>query len=158
MFKITLPADRAVVDMAAVAREFGVSIQQLHDDMRTGTISRWLEVAEGDADDKPHKIFASEKLGIRVEVDEGGNVYSTSEYPAVRSDSLPDRIENSHSDGNANRLETALDRNSKDTPATTRKSRLDALLDEALDESFPASDPVAISFEPPPRATVRDAG
>lgn len=40
----------------------------------------------------------------------------------------------------------------KRTPETVsadraERSRVDALLDEALDESFPASDPVAISCE-----------
>jgi hypothetical protein len=31
----------------------------------------------------------------------------------------------------------------------SRVAHLDALLDEALDESFPASDPIAVNFESP---------
>jgi len=34
-------------------------------------------------------------------------------------------------------------------PADTRRAILDALLDHALEETFPASDPTAVSVEPP---------
>lgn len=44
--------------------------------MHTGTISRRFEVGEADADNKPHSILASAKLGTRVEVDEHGGVLS----------------------------------------------------------------------------------
>jgi len=83
MSKITLPADRAEPDMTAVASAFGISIKDVHDGMAIGTISRWYEVGEGDADDKPHQIFASESLGIRVDVDEHGTVQSTGKYEVV---------------------------------------------------------------------------
>lgn len=36
-----------------------------------------------------------------------------------------------------------------DDSATSNRARLEALLDEALDESFPASDPIAICIESP---------
>lgn len=31
----------------------------------------------------------------------------------------------------------------------SRKAHLDDILDDALDETFPASDPISIDFEPP---------
>lgn len=77
MLKITLPVDRAVTDLAAVAQEFGASVRDLDDGIHIGTISRWSEVGVGSEDNKPHQIYASEKLGIRVEVDEHGAVLST---------------------------------------------------------------------------------
>lgn len=83
MFKITLPDDRAEPDMAAVASAFGISIGDLENDKRIGSISRWFEVAEDDEDDKPHQIFASEKLGIRVDVNEYGAVQSISKYESA---------------------------------------------------------------------------
>lgn len=83
MFRITLPPDRAEIDKAAVARAFGISINDLDDAIRTGTISRWFEVGAGDQDNKPHHIFASAKLGIRVDVDEYGAVLSSKEYEAM---------------------------------------------------------------------------
>ena len=40
---------------------------------------------------------------------------------------------------------------SKDAPEATRKEHLEELVDESLDESFPASDPPAHSVSPPPQ-------
>ena len=70
MFKIILPADKAEPDMTAEALAFGISIKDVQDGIAIGTISRWYAVEEGDADDKPRQIFASEVSGIRVDVDE----------------------------------------------------------------------------------------
>ncbi|MCF3595095.1 DUF6522 family protein [Rhodobacteraceae bacterium LMO-12] len=76
MLRIALPADRTVIDMAAVANAFGISVKDLQDGIHIGTISRWFEVGEGSEDNKPQRILASEELGIRVDVDEYGNVRS----------------------------------------------------------------------------------
>lgn len=148
MFKVTLPADRAEPDMAAVARAFGISVQGLMDDIRIGIISRWIEVGDGDADNKPHQIFASQKLGIRVDVDEGGDVCSVSEYGTVNAVPRPHRAEYGDTHHGKNGVEDTLEPDTQKKAANARKARLDALLDEALDESFPASDPVAVSFGP----------
>ncbi|MEO8244777.1 MAG: hypothetical protein ABI832_21035 [bacterium] len=121
MLKITLPADRFEPDMSAVAMAFGIGVKDLHDHIETDIISRWFEVGTGDADDKPHQIFASFKLGIRVDTDEHGNVCAVSDYKALAEDVTVD-------------------------PVSDRKSHIDALLDEAINESFPASDPMAISI------------
>lgn len=131
MFKITLPADRAEVDMTAVAKGFGLDLMHLHDAIHIGTVSRWVEVGEGNQDNKPHWIFDSAKLGVRVDVDEHGHVHSVNEYKTARA-------ETRQTAGHIARL-----------------ARLDALLDAALDASFPASDPVSISFEDPHRTACR---
>lgn len=45
-----------------------------------------------------------------------------------------------------------LEPNHQDNPDAVDQAHLDDLLDEALDESFPASDPIAIRFDAPQRA------
>lgn len=149
MFKITLPADRAEIDMVAVAEAFGISVKGLGDAIHIGTVSRWFELGEGDQDNKPHWIFASAKLGLKVDVDEHGFVHSVNEYRTVRTDLQQNRGQY----GNAGRSKTlptkAVDPNIEEAVDIARRTRLDALLDEALDESFPASDPIAISFYSP---------
>jgi hypothetical protein len=141
MEKITLPADRFEPDMTAVAEAFGISTNELHGGIEIGAISRWLEVGTGDADDKPHQIFASAVLGIRVDVDEHGNVQSTSKYDIISA--APQSYPVSGSDKGA--VQEALATTLQLGPDTTHKTHIDALLDEALNESFPASDPMAIS-------------
>lgn len=145
MFKITLPADRAEPDMDAVASAFGISIGDVEDDIQIGIICRWFEVGEDDEDNKPHEIFASAKLGIRVDVDEHGAVRSVSKYEsAVAQTGGPNR-----GDAGGGEDTEALEPDTLRNTDTVGKARLDALLDEALDESFPASDPIAISFGSP---------
>lgn len=151
MFKITLPADRAVVDMVAVAEAFGINVKGLDDAIHIGTVSRWFELGEGDQDNKPHWIFASTRLGLTVDVDEHGFVHSVNEYRTVSAELQ----QKTGQYGNAVRSKTllakAVDPNIEDADDIARRARLDALLDEALEESFPASDPIAISFYSPHR-------
>jgi hypothetical protein len=104
-------------------------------------------VEEGDTDDKPHQIFASEALGIKVNVDEHGTVQSTGKYEVVSA------VSQSHHDVGCDKgaVQEPLATPLQYGPDTTRKTHMDALLDQALNESFPASDPIAISV-PRPRA------
>ncbi len=151
MIRITLPADRAVIDMAAVAQAFGISVKDLDDAIHIGTISRWLEVGGGDQDNKPHQIFASVTLGLRVDVDEHGAVHSADKYD-VMSVLQTHQAENRRAGQSKPLMKKAFDTRRQSSPDTMRRAHLDALLDEAVDESFPASDPIAISFMPPNRA------
>lgn len=152
MFKITLPSDRAQPDMVAVAKAFGISIDDLNDAIHIGTISRWFEVGEGNQDNKPHQIFSSERLGVRVEVDESGNVLSSGKHHAESAKLQPHQVQHRGSLPGRTTMEETLAPDMDNDPDAIRRVRLNALLDEALDESFPASDPVAISFESPPRS------
>lgn len=158
MFKITLPADRAVTDMAAVANAFGINIKELHDGIETGTISRWFEVGEGDEDDKPHQIFASVGLGIRVAVDESGNVRSSEKYEKASPILHPNRSEGGTAASRQHAMEKALEPDAGNHPDPVGQADLDALLDEALKQSFPASDPIAISFDSPKRSSRSSVG
>lgn len=149
MFKITLPPDRAAPDLDAVAKAFGISIDDFKEGIQIGTISQWIEVGEGNEDNKPHRVFASEKFGMRVDVDERGNVHSANKYGVARAVSRSHRPE--HGDAGFSNVTVAetLKVNTQGDPDTSRQTRLDTILDEALDQSFPASDPIAISFGSP---------
>jgi hypothetical protein len=134
MLKLTLPADRANTDMTAVAAAFGISVPKLEAYIKIGKISDWLEVGSEDQDNKPHKIFASRTLGVRVDTDEHGNVVATSAYDVEHKDC-----------GDMTRPTAKLI--PADDSTISNAKRLDQLLDEALDESFPASDPIAVSVD-----------
>jgi hypothetical protein len=153
MFKIKLPADRAEPDMTAVGSAFGISTKDVHDGIAIGTISRWFEVGTGDADNKPHQIFASDTLGIRVDVDESGKVRSVEKYDEVSAILRSHPGEDGDAGAKKSLMEETLMSNTHDNSDAARHAHLSALLDEALDDSFPASDPIAISFESPNRAT-----
>lgn len=151
MFRIALPADRAEPDMAAVARAFGLSVNDMMDNVRIGTISRWFELGNGNKHHRPHQVFASCELGIRVDVDVHGDVDSISKYEVASASLHPHRTGLRDPGHGKDRMEIALHPTNRIDPDTAHKARLDALLDEALEESFPASDPIAISFETPDR-------
>lgn len=108
-------------------------------------------MGEGSEDNKPHRIFASWRLGIRVDMDESGNVHYVSKYGTVNVTPRPHRAEYGDTRHSKDGMEDTLDPNTPQKPDSTRKARLDALLDQALDGSFPASDPVAISVKSPAR-------
>lgn len=145
MTRITLADDRTTIDLGAVAVAFGLNIDELESRLRDGTITRWFECGTGDHDNKAQLVFYSHASAIRVVVDENGIVQS--------SPSAPDKQATSHRKHGAisTRNETmANDQPNKPTTTETdaaRRARLDALLDAALEGTFPASDPIAISFE-----------
>lgn len=155
MFKTTLPADRAEPNLAAVASAFGISIKDVHEGLAVGTISRSFELGEGDADDRPHQIFASAALGIRVKVDEIGTVRAVENYNEASAISKSRPREHGDAGAKKSLMEETLMSDTHDNSESARRAHLSALLDEALDESFPASDPIAISFESPNRVTRR---
>ncbi|WP_415183167.1 DUF6522 family protein [Phaeovulum sp.] len=141
MLKLMLPDARAKVDMTAVAQAFGINAKGLDDAIHAGTVSRWYEVGQDDQDNKPHQIFASAKFRRRVDVDEHGLVHSVDAYKSASAN--PPEPTSSH--GKAP-LTKPVNANIQDAAAVARRAHLEELLDEALDESFPASDPVSISF------------
>lgn len=149
MFKITLPADRAEVDMAAVARAFGISVRDLNDAIQLGAISRWFEVNDGDQDNKPHHIFVSTSLGLRVDVDDRGAVDRVSKLQEIDIVSAAQPSENRGASDGQDLRQNGSGAESPENREHARRARLDALLDDALEASFPASDPIAISFARP---------
>lgn len=144
MIKIILADARTEANMDAIAKAFAISRDELRERVNDGTIAQWYEVGEGDKDNKPHLILSSSELGRRITVDEVGNVVSSRAEP-------PDGHQPTERPEQASVSETIAPKRSDfpdiRDPDAARRAHLDALLDEALEESFPASDPVAINFD-----------
>lgn len=143
MIEIILADARTEANIDAIANAFAISREELGERVSDGSIGQWYEVGDGDRDNKPHLILSSRDLGRRVTVDEVGNVVSSRAEP-------PDGQQPSERPDQAPVTEAIVPEASglRDADAV-RRARMDALLDEALDESFPASDPIAINFNAP---------
>lgn len=139
MIKIILADARTEANIDAIANAFAISREELGECLNDGTIAQWYEVGDGDRDNKPHLILSSRDLGRRVTVDEVGNVVSSRAEP-------PDGQQSSGRQEQAPVPEASSGLRDADA---VRRARLDALLDEALEGSFPASDPTAINFDAP---------
>lgn len=151
MIQLHLSNDRTAVDMHMLAKAFGLSRGALDDALGLGAISYWTELGAGDSA-TPRTVFRSTDTGQRVTLDRIGRIMPPERGLPVdrpvpcsatcRPDGAP-----SHT---ANAVTTA---EPADATGQSRQHvaarRLDDLLDEALRESFPASDPVAISFDAP---------
>lgn len=151
MTRIYLSNDRTEVDMNGLARAFGLSREALDETVSLGVINYFYELGPGDTA-TPRMVFRSKHTGQRVTLDRIGRIMPPENGLSVdrpvpcsatcRPDGAP-----SHT---ANAVMTA---EPADATGQSRQHvaarRLDDLLDEALRESFPASDPVAISFDAP---------
>lgn len=154
MIRITLADDKTGIDVAVIARAFGTSIDRLESSLRTGIITRWFERGAGDHDNRARLVFFSSESSRPVVIDENGGVQPSAKQsgrPATNRQTP--RVNSARSDNMAN------DKPNKPTMTeaeTVRRARLDALLDMALQGTFPASDPLAIIFDaPPPAARTR---
>ena len=77
MIRTRLLDYRTDIDVNAVANAFAISSDELERRIGAGTISRWFERGEGNDDNKDRLIFSSAELGVRVTIDETGNIIST---------------------------------------------------------------------------------
>lgn len=125
MAQIEVTEGMLQIDAEVLARAFEISPDDLKRDMREGTITSRAEHGEGADVGRIRLTFFSQERRVRITADKDGNVLACD---AARIGNSPD-------------------------PDVARRARLEALLDEALDESFPASDPIAVSFDTPGRAT-----
>ena len=129
MAQIEVTEDMLQVDADILARAFGISPDDLKRGMREGTITGRAERGDGDDAGRVRLTFYSSGRRVRITADKGGKVLACD---AATIENSPDPDPD---------------------PGVARRARLEALLDEALDESFPASDPIAVSFGAPGRAT-----
>jgi len=123
MARIKVTEEMIQIDADVLAHAFEISLDDLKRNMRVGTITSQTECGGDDDAGKMRLTFFSHDRRVRITADESGKVL-TCDAARIERPSSP----------------------------ASRKARIDALLDEALDESFPASDPIAISFESPHRA------
>lgn len=94
MTRITLADDRTAIDLDAVAQAFGLSIDELENRLRAGTITRWFERGTGDHDNEARLVFFAPASANRVAIDENGIVQP--------SPSTPDKPATSHKKRGAN--------------------------------------------------------
>ncbi|MEJ8566234.1 DUF6522 family protein [Elongatibacter sediminis] len=131
MDRITVTNDSASIDARVLARAFGLDEANLKQQMRRGAItSRFEKGAEQDAG-KVRLTFFSNDRRVQVVADHAGKVLH-----CTTMDSPP----------SASRSEQT-GRHKAENAGEKQRARLDALLDAALDDTFPASDPVAIHVD-----------
>ncbi|HEY9037714.1 MAG TPA: DUF6522 family protein [Roseovarius sp.] len=145
MTKIEFANDMIQVDAGLLAKAFRISAEDLKHRMRDGTITSRFERGEGEDAGKVRLTFFSADRRVRMTADENGNVLTCTAADFARP---PLGIGGAASDAESG----ARDGSSAQTAGEAerdRRSRIDALLDVALQGTFPASDPIAVSFETP---------
>jgi hypothetical protein len=155
MMQLRLSNDRTEVDMDVLATAFGLSREALDDALSLGAISYCYELGPGDTA-TPRTVFRSTRTEQRVTLDRIGRIMFpedtlSADQPlpcseACRPDAATARAPDAATPGDTTQA-------SGESPQQVAERRLDALLDEALRESFPASDPIAISFDVPHRGS-----
>jgi len=121
------------IDGAVLARAFGISDDDLKQRMREGTITSRFERGEGEDAGTVRLVFFSRARRIRITADEGGNVLTCG---AVDFAGPP---------GFGSRIAAPAPASGQDP----KQDHVEMLLDLALEGTFPASDPVAISIDAP---------
>lgn len=118
MTQLYLPDGRTAIDMDRLGAAFSINRHDLESRIGLGTITYWFEQGGSDLD-RPRMVFHASESGTRVTLDAVGNIVPSSEG----ADGMPPMPRR-----------------------TTGPRSSDALLDEALKGTFPASDPIAIDF------------
>lgn len=126
------------IDGAVLARAFGISDDDLKQRMREGTITSRFERGEGEDAGTVRLVFFSRARRIRITADEGGNILTCG---AVDFAGPP---------GFGSRLSAPASASGQDAE---QAAHVEMLLDLALEGTFPASDPVAISIDAPGRTS-----
>ena len=106
--------------------------------MREGTITSRFERGEGEDAGTVRLVFFSRARRIRITADEGGNILTCG---AVDFAGPP---------GFGSRLSAPASASGQDAE---QAAHVEMLLDLALEGTFPASDPVAISIDAPGRTS-----
>lgn len=143
MTRIYLSNDRTEVDMDGLASAFGLSREALDQIVSLGVINYFYELGPGDTA-TPRMVFRSKHTGQRVTLDRIGRIMPSQDK--FKADQPVPCSVACRPDAATPFEPSEVSGQPPDDPAARR---LDDLLDEALRETFPASDPVAISFDAP---------
>ncbi|MCZ7675659.1 MAG: DUF6522 family protein [Roseovarius sp.] len=114
------------VDAGILARAFRIGTDDLKRRMREGTITSRCERGEGTDAGRMRLSFYSPDRRVQVIAEESGRILTCTAADYTRR-GAPAKAQ-------------------PDAAGAARKSRLDALLDTALQGTFPASDPIALDF------------
>ncbi len=139
MTEIEIGSDLIQVDAEVVAKALKIAPRELQQRMREGTVTSRFEHGEGADAGRVRLTFYSDSRRARITADTSGAILfcSAVDYgrPAKAELPTPEHTENT---------DIAPDT----AKAASTRARLDALLDAALQDTFPASDPIAIGFDP----------
>ena len=127
---IEIGPDLIQIDAEVVANALKIAPQDLKAGMREGTVTSRFERGEEEDAGRIRLTFFSATRRARITADTAGRVLSCStadfSRPFISASQVPEP-------GGA--------------PAAPDRNMLDAMLDAALSQTFPASDPVALDFE-----------
>ncbi|ABL71106.1 hypothetical protein JWJ88_20120 [Paracoccus methylovorus] len=141
---IELQQDGARIDAAVLARAFGISADDLRQGMRDGTITSRFERGAGKDAGTVRLIFFSSSRRIRITADESGRILTCGAVDFAGSSGPGSRRPEAGADHGA--------------PGSGRDpgqaAHIETLLDLALQGTFPASDPIAISIDAPRRTSL----
>ena len=137
MSEIEIGPDQIQIDAEIVAKALKLTPQDLRDRMRDGTVTSSLEQGEGDDAGRVRLTFFSATRRARITADGSGTILSCSGADFRRPF---DFLETPPPPGAA--------------PDAQEHNKLDKMLDAALNQTFPASDPIALSFD---RTKVRES-
>jgi hypothetical protein len=122
MSKIEIGPDLVQIDADIVAKALKISPHDLKERMRNGTVTSRFERGEGQDAGRMRLTFFSNKRRARITADTSGTVLACTGVDFARP-----------------RMAVQ--------PQNDRRTRMNTLLDDALQGTFPASDPVALGFD-----------
>lgn len=152
MTAIEFSEDSVRIDAAVLARAFGISADDLKQGMREGTItSRFKRGEDADAG-TVRLIFFSPTRRVRIIADENGNVLTcgAADFAGPPASGSGMREAAANEAGMGHEAARSAPMGGQDVEYA---AHIETLLDLALQGTFPASDPIAISVDDPARTT-----
>lgn len=150
MTQLEFGNDNVSIDAAVLARASGISADDLKHGMRDGTITSRFERGEGEDAGRVRLLFFSPARRIRITADQSGKVLTCG---AADLAGLPGFARPMQAADVGQAPAEAAPVGGQEAAADDREARLEMLLELALQGTFPASDPIAISVEAPGRVS-----
>ncbi|WP_415392871.1 DUF6522 family protein [Paracoccus sp. SJTW-4] len=152
MTQLEFGNDNVSIDAAVLARAFGISADDLKHGMRDGTITSRFERGEGEDAGRVRLLFFSPARRIRITADQSGKVLTCGAADLAGPPGFAGPAQ-AVDVGHAPLGAATLGSQAPEAAADDREARLEMLLELALQGTFPASDPIAISIEAPGRVS-----
>lgn len=158
MSRIEKDGETFLIDAEVLAKAFAISEKTLKQNMRNGVITSRYEKGEDSDAGKIRLSFFTSDRQVRIVTNENGKILScvASDLPKPRSHTVG--ADTWHSDGgeqfhkdndraDAKAMTSAAHDSALEITEYVQDPKIDTILDEALRQTFPASDPVAISID-----------
>lgn len=152
MTQLEFGNDNVSIDAAVLARAFGISADDLKHGMRDGTITSRFERGEGEDAGRVRLLFFSPARRIRITADQSGKVLTCGAADLAGLPGFARPVQAADA-GHAPPGAAPMGSQAPEAAADDREARIEMLLELALQGTFPASDPIAISIEAPGRVS-----